>query len=717
MASLPWLVQHGAAVWQACLALLVLGAVAVAWRRPRVAARRAARLARAGLAPAVELASASRGARVTLSGTIDLTSDRPLLRSGTRVVVLEGDTALLVGSREDWPRAEATSRGLATGDRVLVSGVLGDEVGEEAGTYRAAARTTTLGGALAIAFEGAPRVHGPEAPLLLRHAAGGALLFLAIFGVGGEIAMAEASRSILEYELFPEAARPFAVELAAATPFRRADALALLTHALDAREDADATVLAARGALHEMRHERAEVAAMWIAHGQAERGAEIAEKAGLFALAARGWYADGEFARASDAWDRTPYQEATDEELRFGVGVNLLAGRLERASFVAFRLADRWSNPPATASSAQREWYAERAQSARCLASAIDPRTSYVPYLLSRASGACALLFADGLSGDNRVDALAMTRRVRAGTIPAVWFELLGAEADPAQLALRSAPFESAAAALAVPSRALAFALPGVEWHLAEALIERRASSRNWLSERPSLAPVMRYASASAAVFAALSGDAAQAKTFAAASDEASAVIARLWDRPCTDPTPLIALDALAATSLPSDPEPARAAVMRPLAGADAPHDAGGFLHGLLDFVVEHDAGPIVSALVATPPPNEDEKAAWWLAARGDGTGLAQWLARPTSQPGPFLRYGAPFVGRGRRDVIRWVYWGHHPPAGFHPVEELVHLATLAEAATELDDGRSAFAARASRFRAAILRRDTAVPLAVLERL
>jgi hypothetical protein len=737
MASLPWLVQYGAAVWQVCLALLVLGAIAVAWRRPRVSARRAARLARAGLAPAVELASASRGARVTLSGTIDRSGDRPLLRSGSDVVVLEGDTNVLVGSREDWPRGEATSRGLSTGDRVLVSGVLGDEAGEEARTYRAAARNATLGGGLVMAFEGAPRVRGPASPVLVRHAAGGALLFLAIFGVGGEIAMAQATRDVVAYEVLPAASMPLALELAAATPFRRDGAIELLTQALDVRDEADPVLLGARGALHEMRHERAALATMWIAHGQPGRGAKLAEQVEQHALAARGFYADGQFDRASDAWERVDYTRASEEELRFGVGVHLLAGQLERAARAAGRLAERWSNPPATASDAQRAWYEDRARGARCLASAIDladrHETAPIPWARHRVTdaiatmyGPCALLYADRLTGEDRISALNVMRYMWESdtspfiAVPAAWFELLGAEVAPKQFAPKTLPFESAADALALPSRALAAALPGVERGLAEALLERRTSVRDWYSERPHLALVERYATASAAVFAALSGEAAQAKRFAVASDEASAILARLraFDvRPRELP---IALDALAATSLPGDPEPARLAVgWPPPAEPKTVHDAGGFLHGMLDFVAERDAGPMVGALVETPPPNEDEKVAWWIAAGGDGNGLAQWLARPTSRPGTFLRYGAPFVGKGRTAVINWILWGRHPSAGFHPIETLIELATLAEAARKLrtSDGPTDFSAVAARFRAAILRRDTAVPLAVLERL
>jgi hypothetical protein len=537
--------------------------------------------------------------------------------------------------------------------------------------------------------------------------------------------MADAARTIVEYEVFPEAARPFAVDLAAATPFRRSDALELLVHALDARKDADPNALAAREALHAMLHERVAIAEMWIDHGQPERGAELATRSGRGALAAHGWYAAGQFERAADAWDVIDVSEPDEDALRFGVGVNLLADRPGRAARIAHRLADRWSTPPATASDAQRAWYEGRAHDARCLAIALELRErhaapSVIPYedVLTNMSGACALLYADGLSGNDRVGALSVMRRVRArihDEIPSAWFELLGAESDPTLFAPKTVPFESVAAAIAVPNRsALALALPAVERNLAEALLEQRASNKTWLSERASLASVERYASASAAVFAYLTGDAPSASRLARASDDAFATRARANMAPA-----VAALDALAATSLPQDLAPARVAIAWPPARAGEVHDAGGFLHGLLDFGSECSAGPIVDALVATPAPNEDEKEAWSIAAGGDGTGLAEWLSRPTSQPGTFLRFGAPFLGRGRTAVRRWVSWGYHPSVGFHPVEEVVHLATLADAAASLGppDNAAPLRARATSFRDAILRRDTAVPLAVLDRL
>ncbi len=77
---------------------------------------------------------------------------------------------------------------------------------------------------------------------------------------------------------------------------------------------------------------------MWIAHGEPERGARLAEGEGSFALAARGWYAAGEFERAASAWERSG-ADGDEDELRFGLGVHLFARRLDLAARAARRLS------------------------------------------------------------------------------------------------------------------------------------------------------------------------------------------------------------------------------------------------------------------------------------------------------------------------------------------------------------------------------------------
>ena len=73
MDVLPWLVIHGAAVWQAGLALFVLAGLLFALLRPRLAARRAAQAARRQVGePVTRLRGVRRDARVTLEGRLEV---------------------------------------------------------------------------------------------------------------------------------------------------------------------------------------------------------------------------------------------------------------------------------------------------------------------------------------------------------------------------------------------------------------------------------------------------------------------------------------------------------------------------------------------------------------------------------------------------------------------------------------------------------------------
>jgi hypothetical protein len=211
---------------------------------------------------------------------------------------------------------------------------------------------------------------------------------------------------------------------------------------------------------------------------------------------------------------------------------------------------------------------------------------------------------------------------------------------------------------------------------------------------------------ASAAMFAFLAGDTGTARALAgaAASEYRTAAGGRL---PSVPPGP-DELEGVAA--LPDVQHAALALASRPAPGE--------FLHGLVDVLAERNAGPLLDALSRRPPPDEDEKDAWALVAAGDGVGLARWLRRPHSQPGTFLRLGAPLIRTGRAEVARWIRWGYRPPGSFRPTEEVVRLASLAAAAEAIDPAHAApLQERVRRFREAVLRRETALPLAVMERL
>ncbi len=442
MNVLPWLVLHGAAVWQASLVALTLAGLAFATLRPRLAARRAAAAARRRLGEPVGLYRARRDKRVTLAGELfaadaacpagedgvevaavsgagaSARADRLLLRVGDAAVRLEGPVEVVTGSREAWPgrvlgrqEEQPVIRSLASGDRVLVSGVLGQEASDEAPSYRDAAKRWTLGGGLVAAFDGAPSVRGPVAAVRIPPVAAAGLLFLAVFGGGGELAMSLAARELTVYASSAEGGDLAAVAVAAATPFRRGDALRALAHALDARRDPEPTALAARAALHTLSGAPAEAAAMWIAHGEPERGARLAEVERRFALAARGGTR-----RASSSGPRTPgtaLETKEDEaELRFGLGVQLFAGRFDRAAHAARRLAAAMRAHPADndrlragTRPAPRSWAASPPRSTRAEATPRrgrrSTRTGTAPLL-----PACAVLRIDLFDGAERLQAL-----------------------------------------------------------------------------------------------------------------------------------------------------------------------------------------------------------------------------------------------------------------------------------------------------------------------
>jgi hypothetical protein len=727
--TLLWLLAHGGSFWRGCLVAFVLAAVALAALRPRLAARRSARAARRQLGPPRDLqATAVGGVHVTLTGRLEVAGgDRLALRVGDAAVLLDGPLEVLAGAREVWPGRRgdtAVSRSLTAGDRARVSGVLGAEASDDAASYRSPAKRWTLGGPLAAACEGAPRVSGPAAPVLLASALAGGLGFCAVFGLGGEVAMTVGARAMTRFRVGELGPPPAAIAIAAATPFRRADALSAVVLALDARRDPDPGALAERARLHEQRGDRAELASLWIDHGDLEHGARLAEEADRSALAAHGWYAAGAFERAADAWERAG--ETRDEaELRFGVGVLLFANRPDRAAQAARRLAGALRAHPAE-NDRLRRWYASRAWTATCLADALDARRGIAAAwqaihtaLPDALPPACAVLRVDLFEGAERIEAIRDLPPLSTTSwdAPRAWLDVLATEADPDDLQrrprMRSSrevdPPEAAfveelgasTRALIVPNEGVAaLALPGVADHLAEALAPRGDRAPD----------VWAHASASAALFALLAGDGPRAQLLAHRLQREVATLPQAAGPRCTTAAVWHAVEVQGLVGLVTDD---------PTLDDPSTQQASAVLLPLASFRRDGDARRVLDNLAERPAPDEDEMAAWTLAGQGDGTGLARWLSRPVAQPGMFLRFGAPLLRTGRDAVVRWLRWGYRPPTGFRPTDDVVHLATLATAAEAF--GLPALAAslheRARRFRAAILRRETAIPLAVLERL
>lgn len=725
MDALPFLVADGALVWRAGLLGCVAAGVGAAGLRPRIAAWRAARRARAALGEP-HRGALEGGARVTLSGVLLAKDERvaryedggeaaaasvgqePGVRAaqlavlvGETLIALEGPIAVVAGSRESWPgragaklaaavreRASAdldprhapVFRSVAPGDRVRITGVLREEAADDGTTYRDAAKRWTLSGEgapLLLAAERAPRVTGPARAALMTPALYGVAAFLGVFGLGGEAAMTIARSP--DPVLRPETT----LTLAAATPFRRDDALALLLRTLDAQRSPDPAVLQVRDRLHALRGDLVERAEMWIAQGEPERGAELATRAERPELAAHAHYVTGDFARAEEAWRRYHAPMRVPEQ-RFSVGLELLAGHLDHAAAAARLLTRALEEAPAN-NDAQRAFNADRADTARCLAYALDARRGVASgwegmhaHAQGRTTQGCVVLRLDLLDGARRMEVVTGLGRqdITRQDVPPTWVSLLAAEAD--RTLERAAPAFDVDPTYdaAVPNGGfLAHALPAVDRTLAEDLLKKN-------DPRGPHSGVFGRA----ALFASLTGDDETARRLAPGHTVGGA---------------LGASELGAALGL---PEPAGS-------GPDHPGP-------ILAFRRDGSAEPLLRTLVTRPPPDEDEKRAWSLAAAGDGEGLAAWMARPVSQPGTFLRFGAPHVKRGRDVLLRTLRWGYRPPTeGFWPTEHAVHLVNLAAAEEALGWASGNRREHAARFREALLRRETAVPLAVLERL
>ncbi len=215
-------------------------------------------------------------------------------------------------------------------------------------------------------------------------------------------------------------------------------------------------------------------------------------------------------------------------------------------------------------------------------------------------------------------------------------------------------------------------------------------------------------AGAPASVFALLAGDPRRAATLAA---EVQASLAWKAGSLSGGLESIDAAELVGATALPGDPRLAEQAVT-------LAH--GEFLHGLLDVVVERSEGPLMRAFAPHAAAGRGREASLgpsWPGATASGS-PAGCAARSRSRA-PSCATARPCCAPAAPRSLAGSAGGYRPPSGFRPTEEVVHLANLAAAAEAL--GPSEVAAklgeRARRFRQAILRRDTAVPLAVIERL
>jgi alpha-tubulin suppressor-like RCC1 family protein len=397
MDPLLLLVRHGAFVWMASLAGMVLAAVLADLRRRRRTARSeaVARWQAIG-APTTQLDGAG-GALITLRGRLEAggvlcrrfedgapvaaasagsgraeaiaaaRAERLALRTRAGVVRLDGPVEVVVGEIEtrtaDTPeqldaavRARIDEAGgvwatpdpvvlrsVSPGAEVLVRGVLhrGDD-GDGPGGYRTGGGALRLApppvgedgasAGLRLAYDGGPRA-GRSALRGTVLAAGAAVaLFGVVFLAVPEI---QGRRPIYGERL---------AALLAATPLHRARGVAAYTAMLEAgvrSGPVDVDRFERLVGLYLAQGHADRAVGLLMDHGQWVRAGSLAEDSGLPILAARAAFERGELELAAQLWDKGSPRATDAADLIFGLRVHLLAGDVEGARAAAHRAADR----------------------------------------------------------------------------------------------------------------------------------------------------------------------------------------------------------------------------------------------------------------------------------------------------------------------------------------------------------------------------------------
>ncbi len=754
METLPWLLVHGPAVWQVGLALVLSASVLVVILRPRKAAAESRTEALRRLGAPVDGSKAEHlGQRVTIEGKLELgealavtvgsaikgaaagsvetlqgkntwgfasdtRAETLRLATAGQTIELRGLARVLSGA-DEVRRARTIVHAVSAGDVVRVSGMLRREAPEGgAAGYRGGAQLTLSGedGApLEVVYAAEPRVRGPGALAMGRAAAVSGGLFLAIAAALGEGAYAIVGSTVHEVEA--EGAAPgsggsrapvlrglAAASLAAATPLRGPAAVGSLTRALDQSPYQDARRADLRAALHELSGDCEGASEVLLGSGELERGAALAERCGKTAEAAHAAFTLGDFGRASSLEERAARGPSAitslSAEARFGVLVHLLARRPVLAARAARRLADSLREGAAAG---------DLAKTMDCLADAIDAtagdklaRDRLAGDRLARAEGLCAVLRADVLGLPRSPLALEAGASAR-------WAEALEAdlEADAGERSTCPAErlsegLEDPALFLVSPAQALAGSLPGVD----------RAAALRLEEGAPS--PKRARAAARAAGFAIAAGDHADAERFtrlaAAALDEEG------LQKRC----PGGAWDSAHASLL------GAAAAL----GAGATHEARerlgpledlerSGLRALATYRERGEPSVLRGALLRWGLVGEPFYRGLEALGAGDGAALVTRMHDGGAQLPPF-RLGGGRLRSGQSDLLRLIDVGFWRSPWPRPLaEHMVQWENLAAAAEAAQNPRLAaeLRDRGRHFRDALLRRDTAVPIAVLERL
>jgi hypothetical protein len=703
---------HGPLLWKVALGVLLVAGALIARAIPAIGIARRARASRRALSAPV------------LRGT--LADGKTVRTDDGELVELDGPIEVIVGSCESrgpLPRAvtarlERTSaiasaptptqpflRAVMVGDRVAIYGAL-EEVPRGEASYRARsiarvvrparhATSDAARDAIGVVAERRPRIAKHSVGRPLAGALTGALVFLALFGFGGAVA-AQRAMSMGSGDGDRFSANAFA----AATPLHRDAALHRLATSLLARERVDGPRTQRAAAIELERGSCNDAVEALIARPDpaARRDAlALATRCQLPERAAESAWIDGDFARASASWSASPHRgyASTSE-----VAAHMLAGDFRAAATATGRLTrvndGRWSRGDADA----------REQGLGCLER----------YLLARAgaryareaaawddpvaSWECSLLHRDLEPAATRrpVDAGSGSRLSTVGASGAydqlsALQLLLELETEPRKTDGLWVYYD--VSELAVDGRLVAMSRPVA---LERAMLESPRASE--------LHPRVRIQLArSVAAFESFFGD------DAAARHRIDGVLDDLRDHTGAS-TPASDADA---RNYGNDSGAGDAAAIALLAGdrsrvaalAPASSMVQRLALGQEDFR-RYDGVPWWY-----PPPQT-----WTLAARGDATSLARELRTSDPSDGHAALF---FFGERLASHVAlrdWLHWAAPVPCRTCGIRAMAPAASFRRrSATALGDRELAADAAAieTRFREALLRRDVAVPLAILE--
>jgi hypothetical protein len=339
----------------------------------------------------------------------------------------------------------------------------------------------------------------------------------------------------------------------------------------------------------------------------------------------------------------------------------------------------------------------------------------------------CLLLWADLLPPAERGQTLEALwdEASRVTDAPASWFDRVRSEGDPLRdLGDVGDRIPDPALCLANPRWATHLSLPGVEHAIAESM------SRDGSAEDAHVYARLFWA-LSAASFELSAGEHAEAKRWTAAAladvRRLNAVdLEKLKAAGFTPPGP----DALTPDFAPKREKIGvmDAAVL--LDEGDAPGARALLARlgierfwtfpALLAYREKGEVDALKKNFLNWEMIRQGESANWAITAQGDGAALAAWMTRLDREPGTYLRLGAAMIRTGKDEIGSWLRHGYRPPKWHGDVELLlydaVNLRALAQAVGDAEMLKRE-QDKAARFREALLRRESAVTLGLLEHL